>query len=169
MKPIAEFAQAVARLEGLDAEGAARRDKEYRNLTQRLPLMPARREWRTDLFEFPTLAALRIVQIVSAMGVSRSFLGMIVNALQDMDRSTPPQPGMQPRVIDQMVERAKAGETFNVSIELRPGGEIAVRTHESAPVADAFFDSIGHPEPLASIVLPAGRLIRELHAELGDD
>lgn len=169
MPTIVDMGAAIARIESLEPEDAKRRLKELRNLTQRLPFIPVGRDWQSDVYDFPSIAALRLVQVAAGLGVTRPVLAKMVAALHETDRSEPFKAGMRGRVMDQMVARVKAGESFKVSIKLFPGGEIVVRAGgEPTAETDAVFASAGYPEPIASVEIHADRLIRELLAELGD-
>jgi hypothetical protein len=170
MPKIADLGAAVARIEALDTVAAQRREKELRNLTQRLPFVPETREGRTDIYSFASLAALRLTQVAQDVGVARPVLAKLVTALHEMDRTARLRSGMQARVIDRLVARAKAGERFVVSIDLSADGLVTVRPASVATVeTNAVFRSAGFPEPIASIVIRSDDLIRALLAELGGE
>ena len=170
MPKIADIGAAVARIENLDRESAQRREKELRNLTQRLPFMPVGRDGRTDIYDLPSLAALRVVQIAADIGLSRPTLAKFVAALHESDRSEMPSPGKRGRVMDRLVQRAVAGETFAVAINLLPGGETVVFTGDRPnSETDAIFDSAGFPSPIATVEIRADELIRALLDELKAD
>lgn len=170
MHKIADLGAAIARIENLDSEAAARREKELRNLTQRLPFMPIAREGRTDVYEFASLAALRLVQIAADVGLSRPTLAKLVSALHEPDRAGPPEAGMKGRVMDRLLAQAQAGERFTVSVDLLPGGKTVVRTGETrSPEIDAVFEAAGIPDPVARVEIQADELIRGLLEELGGD
>lgn len=170
MHKISEMAAALAEIEELDFENAKRREKELRNLTQRLPFIPKERDGRADLYDFPSLAALRIVQIASDIGVSRPALAKLVSALYQQDRSDGPKAGTQQRVIDRLVAQAIAGDSFTVSIECTAHGDLYVLSGTpSKTKIDEIFRSAGFPEIVASIQIKADNLIRNLWAALSNN
>jgi hypothetical protein len=170
MPKISDMGAALARIEHLNEEDALRREKELRNLTQRLPFMPVGREGRADVYDVASLAALRLVQVAADVGVTRPILSRLVSALHETHRADGPSAGKKERVMDRLEARAKAGDRFSVSIDLLPGGDTVVRIGDRPKSeTDAIFESAGFPDPIATVEIRADELIRALVGELKAD
>ncbi|MEI4486369.1 hypothetical protein V8J36_09210 [Frigidibacter sp. MR17.14] len=184
MFAIREATDAFAKIDRLPKDRVPTLDKTLRNLTQRTYFPPVERDGRTDHFALETICALRLVHKAAAFGLDRAKLEIAAQFLQQ------PQTGQGRRVkipggwkvlrpIDEAIERAKAGEAFNLVIELRRDGTTRTRMDWAADEsmidakakaeAEVILADSGLAQPMdAAFVIPASRLIAELLEELSD-
>ena len=163
MHSIAQIGDHIARAEFLDDETEAVRLKALRNLTQRLPIRASGKRGRADLYDTPTAAAIRLVDLAREMGIGRAVLHDFTLLLGGTDMLAPVAQGSKPTVAERMVARARAGEQFEVTISRSVDGRIAYAFgHPRSTVED---DAFGW-QTAAVFSLRASGLICDLIADL---
>ncbi|WP_288943965.1 hypothetical protein [uncultured Roseovarius sp.] len=165
---ISDLAKAVTSLEGLKGNAVITREKGLRNLTQKLPFSPASREGRADLYAEDTIAAIRLVQIAGDMGLGRAELADLTFRLtseEPLAEKVKVEGGWtRPHRIALMVQRAKAGETFNLRIgRTVHGHKIYSYGLSKNSVVEAIYESAdAELKPVAVLEIHASQLISDL-------
>ena len=175
MYRLSQAAVAFAELDDLPDEHFPALDKGLRNLTQRHYLPPIERSGRADLYAFATISVLRLAYKATTFGLDRVQIEALTRFLQ----SAPLMPTRYRQrdgrrealwVIEEAIERARAGEDFRVGLVMGRDGRATPKVwwqETASPDVAAILSANPPANADAHFSLDAGRLIRELVAKLG--
>jgi len=165
---LSQYATAVAKIEGLSQEEAEVRERNTRNLSQRHPIAPVGKSGRKDLYDLRALAALRIVQTASDVGLGRAELNALTLKLLS-DHPTVPRHKVEGGysrkcVAAEYVSRVRSGVASSLKIQrTRNGWTIYDFGFSDSKIVDEIFASAGaEPIVVATLELHVSNLLSDL-------
>lgn len=172
MRTLTEISTHFAQLDMVQSDRLPQYDKALRHLTQRNHLPVADQRGRAFYYDEAGAAAIRIAQVANEAGLHRATMEVLTGYLSQTFKSEafPPEPGLQPRIIDEAVRRTRAKEVFALQVVMTtdyrfrcnfdwPRKKPSERIRNAAINAGLTQDSL--PE-LSRLTLPASRLIADV-------
>lgn len=160
MRTLTEIADTFARLDSVASVDRAAYEKALRNLAQRHHLPPADIAGRVFIYDEAGATSIRLVQIAHAFDIGRMALESLTRFLADRR--------------GEVMDRARAGETFNVAVLMGADGRFRTLANWSRLAEDeagqarrqraAQLAGRAHAAEVARFVLPASDIARAVLA-----
>ncbi len=169
-----QIADRYAAADGLGGDAAASLHARLRGVSQRGLFHPVQMRGKAAEYDFPTVAAVRLMMVCADLGLDQFALRPMAAALNEplrIDRRA----GAVPSRIAEAARRAEAGETFTFKVELfrdpetgeaRPAHSFSFEEEAKSPRAEKALAGY-YGEPLATLTLPASDLIASILAPEG--
>ncbi|RWR12048.1 hypothetical protein [Paenirhodobacter populi] len=164
---LAEIAAKFARLDAVPDEHSAQYLTTLRNLTQRHHLPPTEQIGRSFIYNDAAAITIRLAQIAAEFGLPRTTIDTLSRWLTNSGNRRRKVEGgfMGVARAEEAIERATAGETFNVYIVMHADRSVAVKADwtPDRPKSERVINASPEISPeIARFSLPASRLISEI-------
>ena len=173
MHSLSDISPVFAKIDQTSEEDFPKLDKALRNLTQRLHLPPSDQRGRIFLYDRAAVASIRLAYLAHECGLDRLALEPFARWMTQAGSRRKKVDGGKIGIsnIEEAIDRANDGETFNVHVIFLDSGRTRCTAdwtldEPRSERVERNLQAIDTAEEIARFSMPASRLISRLLAEL---